>query len=139
MKLAMPTVQRRPAIRFPAALLAVLLLPAFAAPRAAAQEERKPPADPAAPAAPEKVKAAVTALERAPSSERPRAAVDLIALGPEALAETRAARDRATDPGARAALDRASRWILAAKLRPVLKERAETGLSYDGQYTDLKS
>src|SRR6266850_1980235 len=59
--------------------------------------------------------------------------------GPGALAETRRARDGATDPEVKAALDRAVRWLLAAKMKSVLIQRYSSNLTFDGQYEDLKA
>jgi tetratricopeptide (TPR) repeat protein len=100
----------------------------------AGRSREEPPAlDPA------RVKAAVEKVLQASGDQRRRAAAELIELGPGALAEARRARDGAPEGEARSALDHAARWLLAAKLEPILKERAESGLTFDGQYADLKA
>jgi tetratricopeptide (TPR) repeat protein len=120
------------------ASLTFLLALAAAAPRALAEDGSAPvPAPP--PADPAKVAAAVEKVERAPADARRLAVEELIRLGPGALDETRKARDRASDPGVRAALERAARWIVAGKLRAVLDERSKSNLTFDGQFADLKS
>jgi tetratricopeptide (TPR) repeat protein len=92
-----------------------------------------------APLDPARIRSAIAAVKEAPPAERRKAAAGLIALGPGALAESRRARDEAADPESKAALDRAVRWILAAKMKPVLLERYASNLTFDGQYEDLKS
>jgi len=95
--------------------------------------EDEPALDPA------KLRAAIERVEKAPAAERRRTVFDLIAFGPGALGEVRRARDAADDPQAKEALGRAARWILAGKLKPVLIERYDTGLTFDGQYSDLRA
>src|SRR6266540_477914 len=90
------------------------------------------------PPEPARLKAALDRLREAPAGERRRATLDLIDLGPGALGEVRQARNAAGDAGVRDALEYASRWLVAARLKPVLAERAGTGLSFDGQFADLK-
>ncbi len=87
---------------------------------------------------PSEIEAKVKRLKEAPEAERRRATLELLELGPAALAETRRARDAEGDPSIRAVLDHAAQWLLAEKIKPILKERAETLLTFDGQFEDLK-
>src|SRR6266540_1623817 len=72
------------------------------------QEDKAPP-DPA------RVRAAIDGVKSAPAAERRKAAQSPIDLGPGALEETRKAREASSDPVVKAALDRAARWMVAAK------------------------
>jgi len=87
----------------------------------------------------DRVRNAIERVTKAPAEARRAAIRELVALGPPALAEVRRARDAASGAEPRAALDRAARWILAAKLQPILDERSGTNLTFDGQYSDLKA
>src|SRR5262245_10540785 len=82
---------------------------------AGARQCSRPPEPPD----PAKLKAALDRVREAPPDERRRAALDLIELGPGALGEVRRARDAAGDPALREALDHASRWLVADRLKPV--------------------
>lgn len=67
-----------------------------------------------------------------------RDAVDeLIAIGPEALDDVRAARDETKDEEAARALDHAATWIVAREILPILERGIESQLTYDGQYAEL--
>ena len=123
-------------------MILTFLLAGLSMPRAALESgegpgetppKEEPPLDPA------RLRTAIAAVKESPPADRRRAAGDLIALGPGALAEARRARDEAADPELKAAYDRAARWLLAAKMKPVLLERYASNLTFDGQYEDLKS
>ncbi len=87
----------------------------------------------------DRIRSAIERVTKAPAEERRAAVRELVALGTPALADVRRARDAASDAEPKAALDRAARWILAAKLQPILKERSDSNLTFDGQYADLKA
>lgn len=77
-------------------------------------------------------------LDGASPRTRPLVARKLALLGERGLRETRAARDREEKPELKKTLTRITTWQLARKITPVLRERFETGLRFDGQYEDLK-
>ena len=85
-----------------------------------------------------RMKNALSALAAAGPAQRARAVQAVESLGVAALEAVRKARDTQSDPGPRAALDRAVVRLTAVKLRPLLKERSGTNLTFDGQYADLK-
>jgi tetratricopeptide (TPR) repeat protein len=85
------------------------------------------------------VRQAIERLKEASPGDRRVAVHELVVLGPSALDEARKARDAAPEGDLRTAFERAVRWLVAAKMRPVLEDRAKSGLTYDGQYADLKA
>jgi tetratricopeptide (TPR) repeat protein len=120
-----------------ALILAGLLMPRAALDAGEGPGEAPPKEEP--PLDPGRIRTSIAAVKEAPPADRRKASGDLIALGPGALTEARKARDEATDPELKGALDRAVRWLLAAKMKPVLLERYASNLTFDGQYEDLKS
>lgn len=79
----------------------------------------------------------IEGVRTATALERPARAHELALCGPEAISETRRARDSASTEELKATFARATRWQLARKITPRLLEGYRTQLTFRGQYVNL--